>query len=255
VGGWGVDWCCGGGVVGGGGGGGGVGVGGGVVWGGGVGVRLGVVGGGGGGGWGGGGWVGPCAKLARDRNRASSFAIEGDRRVRAVAMMHIIGCLDVPDRGHYRPRGADCERDDRGRVGRRRNGASASCSKRSICCRRLTAGATSSCRTSVLGRTGASAGARAWDALEQVGLGGPVNIAGASCPWPAATRRGGRCAIVTEARMIIADEPTRQLDRIGRRGAPAPHDLHAAGDTIVLINTSTPSRAPRVGIGELLDGG
>jgi putative ABC transport system ATP-binding protein len=151
-------------------------------------------------------------------------------------LMHIIGCLDVPTTGTYRLAGADVGslgEDQLADVRNRRIG---------FVFQQFNLLAYMPAWRNVelpllyteVGRT--ERRERAFAALEQVGLGDraehrPGELSGGQQQRVAVAR-----ALVTEPALILADEPTGNLDSASTAEVLALFDdLHAAGRTIVLI--------------------
>ena len=150
-------------------------------------------------------------------------------------LMNILGCLDRPTAGRYVLDGTSvAELDDDASPGSAA-ARSASSSSRSTCCRARPRSRTSRCRC-LPGRRPQGAPARAIAALERLGLGDrldhePTELSGGQQQRVAIAR-----ALVTEPALILADEPTGNLDTpAGAEVIGLLHELHASGRTIVLI--------------------
>jgi putative ABC transport system ATP-binding protein len=151
-------------------------------------------------------------------------------------MMHIVGCLDRPTAGSYRLAGTPvASLDDNGLARLRSRTIGFVFQSYNLLPR---TSAVDNVATPLLyqgvGRRERVARARA--ALERLGLGDrlehePSELSGGQQQRVAVAR-----AIVTDPALILADEPTGNLDSVSGRDVLAVlHELHATGRTIVLI--------------------
>jgi putative ABC transport system ATP-binding protein len=151
-------------------------------------------------------------------------------------LMNIIGCLDRATAGEYRLAGSDVDQLNDDELARLRNRTIGFIFQSFNLLPRTTA--VDNVATPLLyqnvGR--ADRHKRAASALERLGLGErlthePTELSGGEQQRVAVAR-----ALVTEPALILADEPTGNLDsRSGGDVMDVFHDLHAQGRTIVLI--------------------
>ena len=150
-------------------------------------------------------------------------------------MMHILGCLDTPTSGHYLLEGRDVvtlSKDERSRV---RNGRIGFVFQTFNLLPRLNA-LDNVALPLLYGRTRGDAGKRAAEALERVGLAEraghrPSEMSGGECQRVAIAR-----ALVTDPALILADEPTGNLD--SQTGAGVLRllvELCAEGHTLLMV--------------------
>ncbi len=151
-------------------------------------------------------------------------------------MMNILGCLDRPTHGVYRLAGAPvAELDDDG-LARLRSRSIGFIFQSYNLLPRTTALDNVAAPLLYQGIGRAERARRARSALERLGLGDrvghePTELSGGQQQRVAVAR-----AIVTEPALILADEPTGNLDsHSGAEVLAVLRELHAAGRTIVLI--------------------
>ena len=164
-------------------------------------------------------------------------------------LMHIIGCLDVPTRGAFHLSGEDVSSLDEDRLADVRNRHIGFVFQQFNLLPYLTAWRNVELPLVYTGIDLAERKARALRALEQVGLADradhrPGELSGGQQQRVAIAR-----ALVTEPALILADEPTGNLDSVSSADVLGLlGDLHRAGRTIVLIthDAEVAARAERV---------
>jgi len=149
-------------------------------------------------------------------------------------LMHILGCLDTPDRGEYRLLGEDVSRLSKNRLAELRNRRIGFVFQNFNLLPRLNATENVELPLLYSGMTGAKRRAR--EMLRRVGLGDrmthrPSQLSGGEAQRVAIAR-----ALVTDPAILLADEPTGNLDTatsneiMGLLGK-----LHGEGRTILIV--------------------
>jgi putative ABC transport system ATP-binding protein len=150
--------------------------------------------------------------------------------------MHILGCLDVPTSGHYFLAGTDVSRMDEESLAEVRNRRIGFVFQQFHLLPRLSAWRNVELPLIYAGVDRRARKQRALEALEQVGLTDrvhhqPNQLSGGQQQRVAVAR-----ALVTEPDLLLADEPTGNLDSRSSADVLAMLDaLHQTGRTIVLI--------------------
>jgi putative ABC transport system ATP-binding protein len=160
-------------------------------------------------------------------------------------LMHILGCLDVPTEGRYELAGRDVSHLDEAALARIRNEEIGFVFQQFNLLPSLTALRNVALPLAYAGVPAAERERRARLALDRVGLSDradhrPGELSGGQQQRVAVAR-----ALVTEPTMILADEPTGNLDSVSSADVLGLfRELHDSGRTIVLI-THEPDVAER----------
>ncbi|GIE98919.1 ABC transporter ATP-binding protein [Paractinoplanes rishiriensis] len=187
--------------------------------------------------------------------RGEYIAIMGSSGSGKSTLMHILGCLDVPTAGRYLLDGVDPGGLTDRQLALVRNRRIGFVFQAFNLIPRTTALANVELPLAYAGVKARERRTRAMNALETVGLADraeyePGRLSGGQQQRVAVAR-----ALVTEPALLLADEPSGNLDSRSTEGLLAVFDdLHAYGRTIVLI-THEPDVAARAGrLIRLLDG-
>jgi putative ABC transport system ATP-binding protein len=164
-------------------------------------------------------------------------------------LMHILGCLDVPTEGHYALAGRDVSDLEEADLAQIRNREIGFVFQQFNLLADLTALRNVALPLVYAGVPAGDRERRARQALERVGLADradhrPGELSGGQQQRVAVAR-----ALVTEPSMILADEPTGNLDSVSSADVLSLfRELHESGRTIVLITheNDVAARAERV---------
>jgi len=181
--------------------------------------------------------------------RGDYISIVGPSGSGKSTFMHILGCLDTPTSGRYLLAGADVGQMDEERLAHVRNRRIGFVFQQFHLLASLTAWRNVELPLVYAGVDRRSRKERAMAALEQMGLGNRANhfpnqLSGGQQQRVALAR-----ALVTEPDVVLADEPTGNLDSVASDDVMTIFDeLHREGRTVVLITheNDVASRAERV---------
>jgi putative ABC transport system ATP-binding protein len=182
-------------------------------------------------------------------------AITGPSGSGKSTLMHILGCLDVPTSGEYRLAGHDVASFDENRLADVRNLLIGFVFQQFNLLAYLPAWRNVELPLVYSGVTPAERRARSLDALGEVGLADradhrPGELSGGQQQRVAVAR-----ALVTEPALILADEPTGNLDSTSTADVLGLlEQLHASGRTVVLITHELDIAARAQRIVEVRDG-
>jgi putative ABC transport system ATP-binding protein len=151
-------------------------------------------------------------------------------------LMNIVGCLDVPSRGHFWLDGVDVRTLDDDDLARIRNRKIGFVFQSFNLLPRMSALANVELPLTYAGVRPHHRRARAARALEAVGLGARMNHYPSELSGGQQQRAAVARAIVTNPALILADEPTGNLDTESSLDVMSVFEtLHAQGRTVVLI--------------------
>jgi putative ABC transport system ATP-binding protein len=166
--------------------------------------------------------------------KGEMVAITGPSGSGKSTLMHILGCLDQPDEGEYILAGENVENLGRDRLAAVRNKSIGFVFQTFNLLPRMSA--LENVALPMLYGGSSEANARARVALEKVGLGDrthhePNQLSGGQRQRVAVAR-----SIVNDPAIILADEPTGNLDsKTGREIMGLFHALHEEGRTIIMV--------------------
>ena len=168
--------------------------------------------------------------------RGEFVAIMGASGSGKSTMMNVIGCLDVPDRGRYWLDGVDVRNLNEAALSRIRNRKIGFVFQSFNLIPRTTALANVELPLLYAGVSGKERRARALDALELVGLSDRVRHVPNEMSGGQQQRVAVARAIVTNPSLILADEPTGNLDSTSSADIMGVfRQINDAGRTVVLI--------------------
>ncbi|GIF63360.1 macrolide ABC transporter ATP-binding protein [Asanoa ishikariensis] len=193
--------------------------------------------------------------VSLDVERGEYVAIMGSSGSGKSTLMNILGCLDIPSTGRYLLDGVDVSRLNDRQLALVRNRRIGFVFQSFNLIPRTTAVANVELPLAYAGVKPAERRRRALVALDMVGLADraghePNQLSGGQQQRVAVAR-----ALVTEPALVLADEPTGNLDsRSTEDILRIFDDLHAAGRTIVLITHETDVAARASRLIRLFDG-
>jgi putative ABC transport system ATP-binding protein len=164
-------------------------------------------------------------------------------------LMHILGCLDVPTSGQYRLAGEDVSVMDEVELAQARNRQIGFVFQQFNLLPSLTALRNVEMPLAYAGVTRESRHAAAREALERVGLGDRVQHRPGELSGGQQQRVAVARALVTDPALVLADEPTGNLDTAASEDVLRLFaELHDQGRTIVLITheAEVAQRAARI---------
>jgi putative ABC transport system ATP-binding protein len=175
-------------------------------------------------------------------------------------LMHILGCLDVPSSGTFRLAGEDVSAMSEDQLAHVRNRRIGFVFQQFNLLASLSAWRNVELPLVYAGVDRTSRKARALAALDRVGLGERVEHRPGELSGGQQQRVAVARALVTDPALILADEPTGNLDSVSAHDVLALLDeLHRSGRTIVLIThdadvATVAERTMRIRDGQIFEG-
>jgi putative ABC transport system ATP-binding protein len=175
-------------------------------------------------------------------------------------LMHILGCLDVPTSGTFRLAGEDVGTMSEDELAHVRNRRIGFVFQQFNLLASLTAWRNVELPLAYAGVDRATRRERALAALERVGLGDRVDHRPGELSGGQQQRVAVARALVTDPDLILADEPTGNLDSVSARDVlDLLEELHRSGRTIVLIThdadvATKAERVMRIRDGQIFEG-
>ena len=169
-------------------------------------------------------------------NEGEYVAIIGPSGSGKSTLMHILGCLDIPTSGGYHLAGEDVSRMSETALAEVRNRRIGFVFQQFNLLPSMTAWQNVELPLSYAGVPRRERKERALEALARVGLAGRVHHRPGELSGGQQQRVAVARALVTEPDLILADEPTGNLDSVSAADVLGlMGDLYAAGRTLVLI--------------------
>jgi putative ABC transport system ATP-binding protein len=188
-------------------------------------------------------------------DRGEYIAVMGPSGSGKSTLMHILGCLDVPTSGTYRLAGEDVDAMTEDELSDVRNRQIGFVFQQFNLLPSLNAWRNVELPLVYAGVERHERRERAMNALERVGLESRVDHRPGELSGGQQQRVAVARALVTEPALILADEPTGNLDSASSADVLAlMHDLHDSGRTIVLITHEADIAAAAERVVRILDG-
>jgi putative ABC transport system ATP-binding protein len=182
-------------------------------------------------------------------NEGEYVAIIGPSGSGKSTLMHILGCLDTPSSGQYHLAGEDVSHMSETALAEVRNRRIGFVFQQFNLLASMTAWQNVELPLAYAGISRAERKERAIEALKRVGLSGRIHHRPGELSGGQQQRVAVARALVTEPDLILADEPTGNLDSVSAADVMRlMKELHEAGRTLVLIthDTDVASAAERV---------